>query len=108
MADNYDSHYDVDNGRDYYSHICDGVISALPKNGKLLDLGCGTGLFMRRYLREGGDAVGVDISIGMLKRAKSRNFSDVSLGNAEVLPFRDGSFDAVSSLLAFSYFQNPD
>lgn len=108
MADNYDSHYDADNGRDYYSHICEGVITALPKNGRLLDLGCGTGLFMQRYLRNGGEAIGVDISMGMIKRAKQRNVSDVALGNAEVLPFRDESFDAVSSLLAFSYFQNPE
>ena len=108
MADNYDNHYDASNGRDYYSHICEGVITALPENGRLLDLGCGTGLFMQRYLRNGGEAIGVDISMGMIKRAKQRNVSDVALGNAEVLPFRNESFDAISSLLAFSYFQNPE
>lgn len=107
VADDYDNHYDASNGRDYYSHICEGVISALPENGRLLDLGCGTGLFMQRYLKTGGEAIGVDISMGMIKRAKKRNVSDVALGNAEVLPFRDRTFDGVSSLLAFSYFQNP-
>jgi ubiquinone/menaquinone biosynthesis C-methylase UbiE len=30
------------------------------------------------------------------------------MGNAEVLPFRDGSFDAVTSLLAFSYVRRPE
>lgn len=108
VADNYDSHYDASNGRDYYSHICEGVISALPKKGKLLDIGCGTGLFMQRYLKSGGEAFGVDISVGMIRRAKHRNLSDVALGNAEILPFKEGTFDGVSSLLAFSYFQDPE
>jgi ubiquinone/menaquinone biosynthesis C-methylase UbiE len=108
VADDYDNHYDASNGRDYYSHICDGVISALPKNGKLLDIGCGTGLFMQRYLKTGREAIGIDISQGMIRRAKTRRVSDVALGTAEVLPFRNESFDAVSSLLAFSYFQHPE
>ena len=107
VADNYDNHYDARNGRDYYSHICEGVITALPENGRLLDLGCGTGLFMQRYLKNGGVAIGVDISLGMIKRARTRNVSDVALGTAEVLPFMDETFDGVSSLLAFSYFQDP-
>lgn len=108
IADEYDNHYDVNNGRDYYSHICEGVISALPQNGRLLDIGCGTGLFMRHYLKTGGGAIGIDISREMIRRAMTRNVSDVALGNAEVLPFKDNAFDSVSSLLAFSYFQNPE
>jgi len=108
VADDYDNHYDASNGRDYYSHICDGVISALPQDGRLLDIGCGTGLFMQRYLKTGREAIGIDISRGMIRRARTRSVSDVALGNAEVLPFGDQTFDSVSSLLAFSYFQNPE
>lgn len=107
VADIYDSRYDESGGNTYYSHICSGVMRNLPKDAKLLDLGCGTGLFMERYLRFGGEVIGLDISRNMIVRAKERTNSDVTLGTAEQLPFKDDTFDCVSSVLAFSYLQNP-
>ncbi len=108
MADIYDSHYDERQGRIYYGHICTSVSKNLPKGEKLLDIGCGTGLFMQRYLKTGGEVLGLDISRGMLKKARCRNDSEVAVGTAEVLPFKDNTFDCISSILAFSYLQNPD
>lgn len=109
MAEVYDSRYDHRRGRAYYSHISRHVMSHLPRRGKLLDVGCGTGLFVYRYTSQGGSAVGLDISRGMITRARARNRSaDFGAGNAEMLPFRDESFDAVASLLAFSYLKNPE
>ncbi len=108
MAEIYDSRYDHRRGRAYYSHISRHVMSCIPRRGRLLDVGCGTGLFMHRYTSLGGSAVGLDISRGMISRARARNrSSDFSTGNAEMLPFREESFDAVASLLAFSYLKNP-
>nr|WP_209690168.1 class I SAM-dependent methyltransferase [Methanomicrobium sp. W14] len=107
MAENYDSHYDKNQGRIYYGHICSSVSKKLPKGAKLLDLGCGTGLFMQRYLKSGGVAFGIDISRGMIKKAKCRNNSEVFEGTAEVLPFKSETFDCISSILAFSYLQDP-
>jgi len=45
----------------------------------------------------------------MIRKAKSR-YEDLSfvVGNAELLPFEPLTFDSISSLLAFSYLQNPD
>lgn len=63
---------------------------------------------MQRYLKTGGEVFGVDISKGMIKKAKIRNNSEVAVGNAEVLPFRDNTFDCISSILAFSYLQYPE
>jgi ubiquinone/menaquinone biosynthesis C-methylase UbiE len=109
MAEVYDHHYDSDRGRVYYDHICDMVQEDLPTGGRLLDLGCGTGLFMARYVGSGGTAVGLDISRGMIARARQRcTTCEVAVGTAEQIPFRDGTFDAVSSILAFSYLQEPD
>ncbi|WOF16319.1 methyltransferase domain-containing protein [Methanoplanus sp. FWC-SCC4] len=104
----YDSQYDQKQGKIYYGHICSKVMENLPKRGKLLDLGCGTGLFMHRYVSSGGEAFGLDISRGMIIKAHGRDGSDVFSGNAEVLPFCDGVFDCISSILAFSYLQNPN
>jgi len=109
VAEVYDRHYATDRGRIYYDHVCDLVLDDLPRGGLLLDLGCGTGLFMVRYCASGGDAVGLDISRGMIARARQRcPACTVSVGTAEQLPFRDATFDAVASILAFSYLQRPE
>jgi ubiquinone/menaquinone biosynthesis C-methylase UbiE len=108
VAETYDDHYDKYRGRKYHNHISSYLISALPENANLLDIGCGTGLFIEKYTRNGGTAVGLDISRRMLFQAKKRCASSAfTLGSGDRLPFRDDSFDAVSSLLVFSYVRNP-
>lgn len=65
---------------------------------RVLDVGCGTGLLAAR-LRH-AHVVGLDLSAGMLARARS-SLVPVQ-GDARALPFRDASFDvafAVTALL---------
>lgn len=108
VADTYDDHYDCRRGRDYHTHISRYVIEALPQHGHLLDIGCGTGLFIEKYLQSGGTAVGLDLSSRMVGRARVRlGACSFAVGNGEILPFRDNSFDGISSLLVFSYVKNP-
>ena len=108
VAPVYDMRYDSDMGRAYHRHISSALLEDLPPGRSLLDLGCGTGLFMRRYGETGGDAVGLDISRGMIENARGRcNGYEFCMGTAEVLPFRDHTFDAISCLLAFSYLSHP-
>jgi ubiquinone/menaquinone biosynthesis C-methylase UbiE len=108
VAPVYDMRYDSDMGRAYHQHISGALLASLPAGMSLLDLGCGTGLFMRRYGETGGDAVGLDISRGMIENARGRcNGFEFCMGTAEELPFRDDSFDAISCLLAFSYLRHP-
>ncbi len=109
IADTYDAHYDCRKGKNYHSHISGRVMDALPQNGRLLDIGCGTGLFAAKYRENGGMAVGIDISRRMTQQARKRcPGGDFSVGTADRLPFRAGSFDAVSSLLAFTYLKRPE
>lgn len=109
VAEIYDNRYNRNRGREYYRHICLHVLSCIPEGGRILDLGCGTGLFLAAYEHTGGTGVGLDISRGMLEKARSRcNTFEVTRGNAEILPFLDESFDGVSSLLAFSYVHHPE
>lgn len=109
VAANYDARYDRDHGRQYYSHICSHVMTYLPVEGHILDLGCGTGLFGKRVIEKGCSLSGIDISKGMLNQAGIRcpegNFI---MGDVEALPYADETFDAVTSILAFSYFGNPE
>lgn len=110
IADVYDQRYDHrERGRQYYDHISQGVLDQIGTGGELLDIGCGTGLFIRRFLKHGGKVTGIDISSGMIKRATTIFPSEQFLvGNAEFLPFSENSFDSISSLLAFSYLTKPD
>jgi ubiquinone/menaquinone biosynthesis C-methylase UbiE len=109
VADIYDERYDGSRGKYYHGHISDHVMRELPKGGFLLDVGCGTGLFVQRYIREGGRAVGLDISPGMVRHGRQRcPDCGFCVGTADVLPFKDNTFDALASLLAFSYVPDPE
>ncbi|MHC1630484.1 MAG: class I SAM-dependent methyltransferase, partial [Methanoculleaceae archaeon] len=57
------------------------------------------------------DGVGVDMSPGMVRVARrdpACRRVEYMVGMAEALPFKDGSFDGISSMLAFSYFTDPE
>ncbi len=78
---------------------------AIPENGLVLDVACGTGdvaLEIFRQKRPEVKVIGIDFSPGMLDLAKEKisplENSVISLlaGNALTLPFRNNSFNAVT------------
>jgi ubiquinone/menaquinone biosynthesis C-methylase UbiE len=77
---------------------------------RVLDVGCGTGIFTTRMRDELGlDVVcGCDLSEGMLGQAHARS-SDVgwTRGDATRLPLGDESVDAVVCTEAFHFFDQP-
>ncbi|MFQ5415661.1 MAG: class I SAM-dependent methyltransferase [Myxococcota bacterium] len=96
-----------------YRPVQDAVLRRLREAppGRMLDVGCGTGLFARRAhgaLRR-AEVVGCDFSHGMLRRA-ARNGPGMPWvrGDALHLPFRDGSFDSVVSTEAFHWFPDQE
>jgi SAM-dependent methyltransferase len=44
----------------------------VPSNGTVLDIGCGTGVLTERFARSGVSVIGLDISPGMLAKARQR------------------------------------
>jgi ubiquinone/menaquinone biosynthesis C-methylase UbiE len=109
MAHRYDVRYDGDRGRRYYDHLSELVFHRISGGGKLLDLGCGTGLFVERYLMRGEKAMGLDLSRGMIERAIQRcPGTSFTVASADQIPFREGTFDVVVSLLVFSYMSDPE
>ena len=64
---------------------------------RILDVGCGTGANLE-ILSEFGDAEGVDVSTDALSFCRQRGLDQVSLGEAEKLPYSDQSFDLVTAL----------
>ncbi len=79
-------------------------------SGKLLDLGCGTGVHAIEFARRGWDVAGVDLSADMIVRANAR-----AAQAGLKIPFRQGDaceagaelgFDAVVSLFHVASYQN--
>jgi ubiquinone/menaquinone biosynthesis C-methylase UbiE len=81
-------------------------LSGLPAP-RLLDVGCGTGSFLRAIENLVAHADGVDLSAGMLARARQRSPEGGKLHFTRIdgpqLPFPDDTFDAVTSVLSFRY-----
>jgi 2-polyprenyl-3-methyl-5-hydroxy-6-metoxy-1,4-benzoquinol methylase len=76
------------------------------KSGTLLDIGCGDGNNMSRFMERGGwRTVGCDISKERLEIAK--NYGEVVLGCGEKLPFRGEYFDVVSIYHVLHHVTNP-
>ena len=79
------------------------------KGKKILDIGCGRGLYARIPKRRGAHIKGVDISEGMLKiaRAEVPGVTFVR-GTAGKLPFPSGSFGVVLAALMLEYLPSHD
>ncbi len=82
-----------------------------PGDLRILDIGCGTGLFAERILRHDPDARvwGLDLSTRMLARSALRQQRwngryQLVRGDSERLPFRDGFFDVITCSHSFHHY----
>lgn len=76
------------------------------KGERILDAGCGTGIFTLDFLSTGAKIVGLDISIPMLRRARTKpggHLLRVLGGDVLALPFADESFDKAVSVTALEF-----
>lgn len=82
-----------------------GMLRARPAE-RLLDVGCGTGYFTRRFAREAGMSVtGIDPDPRSLDyaRKQARSAEQFVAGHAERLPFADHSFEYVACITALCF-----
>lgn len=68
----------------------------------LLEVGCGTGLVLQRLAEFARSAKGVDLSPGMLDKARDRGL-DVCEGSATKLPFPNDAFDVTCSFKVLAH-----
>ena len=75
--------------------------------GRVLDLGCGSGLDLRRY-GPGKPIVAMDPDLANLRAARRRAPSvPLVQARAEALPFKPGTFDTVGSSLVLCSVDDP-
>lgn len=108
--DDFSRHYE--HGRDVgYHALVDeleaSILRPYAEDREVLEIGCGTGLILSRIDSIASRAVGVDLSPGMLEKARARGL-EVHEGSATELPFDDASFDTVCSFKVLAHVEPID
>jgi ubiquinone/menaquinone biosynthesis C-methylase UbiE len=80
---------------------------------RVLDVACGTGQLAIPAARAGARASGIDIAPNLIEQARDRAAAEgleveFAVGDAEALPYEDGSFDLVLSLIGAMFAPRPD
>jgi ubiquinone/menaquinone biosynthesis C-methylase UbiE len=105
FAEEYESHRG-DNDPGGYHEFLDELeadfVSHFGAGRDVLEVGCGTGLVLKRIAQFARSAKGLDLSPGMLARARARGL-DVQLGSATELPFEDATFDVACSFKVLAH-----
>lgn len=102
-------------GPDYYRGWLDHIFrhGDLEGRRRVLDIGCGTGRYTVRIAeRLDRPVVGIDLAAGMLAKARAKTGEDTELelvrGDAQHLPFKDGSLDAAILILVVHHIEDLD
>lgn len=89
----------------YHALLDDLEVDLVRRYGEgrdVLEVGCGTGLILEHVRAFARSARGIDLSPGMLDKARARGL-DVVEGSATELPFDDGSFDVTCSFKVLAH-----
>ncbi|MEZ5351864.1 MAG: class I SAM-dependent methyltransferase [Bryobacteraceae bacterium] len=91
--------------------FCDRL--GVAPGSRLLDVGCGAGQLALLAAKAGARVTGCDIATNWLEKARARAQAegldvDFEQGDAEALPYGDGQFDAVTSLVAAMFAPRPE
>jgi SAM-dependent methyltransferase len=94
-----------------FAGLCAGavpmILADLPRGGRLLDVGCGTGELVRAARDAGHDAVGVEPDPEMAALASVALGADVVVGGLPDLPLADDGFEAVTASFVLNHVDDP-
>ena len=104
IFDRYYKKYDAwyDRNRFAYLSELEAVKKALPRRGKGLEIGIGTGRFAHAL----GISTGIDPSKNMIQIAERRGI-DVRLGSGERIPFKNAAFDYAAIIITICFVKDP-
>jgi ubiquinone/menaquinone biosynthesis C-methylase UbiE len=87
--------------------LLEWLIGHFQEPSSILEVGCGTGHFMRCFETLGLRAVGLDISPAMLAEARRHGLRVAVQGDALHLPFEDGAVDLVAMITTIEFLEDP-
>jgi SAM-dependent methyltransferase len=98
--------------KNYFTPVLNDLLKRIDaRNSKILDVGCGTGIFLKPLVLAGcSDLYGVDGSHGFMERALKRGYKNISVVsdlNINCLPFDCKQFDLVVCKDVFEHLLNP-
>ncbi|MBI4512365.1 MAG: class I SAM-dependent methyltransferase [Deltaproteobacteria bacterium] len=105
--DEFAATYEKHRGRGYHRLIDDlevDLVARYAQGKSVLEAGCGTGLILSRVAEIASEAWGLDISSGMLGKARARGLRVVQ-GSLTDLPFPDERFDVVYSFKVLAHVE---
>ena len=97
---------------DSYKKLLEYHENALKEKKKILESGAGNGHLTYELLKRGSEVNAIDINKKALKNLKEKSQSHkdklkVMCIDAQKLPFKDESFEGVSSMLVLPFIENP-
>jgi SAM-dependent methyltransferase len=82
--------------------------TAIGRGTSVLDIGCGSGIFCEMAAKLGARVSGIDAAESLLTIANERVADgDFRVGEMEVLPYADQTFDVVTGFSSFQFAANP-
>jgi len=80
---------------------------------RILDIACGAGQTAIPMARAGAKVIGIDLAANQIEQARARAEAEnldvrFDVGDAEMLPYEDASFDVVFSLIGAMFAPRPD
>jgi SAM-dependent methyltransferase len=93
--------------RDHVRFVVRALESCESRNGILLDVGCGGGLFLRLLAERNYRVVGIDYSVNAAGAAWHRNSVPVVCGDLAQAPFSPGSCSAITLFHVLEHLHDP-
>ena len=103
--DRFSGSYERERHRGYHRLVDELELELVRRYGTgrdILEAGCGTGLLLAEAARVGRSAIGLDLSRGMLARARARGLRVVQ-GSLTQIPLPDASVDVVYSMKVLAH-----
>ena len=78
-----------------------------PRPGRLLDFGCGAGLFLKTMAEQGWQVTGLDAAVGVVQHVREQHGLTALVGTLPHAELRPGSFDVVTMWHSLEHVHRP-